>query len=172
MTTPVIQAVQFEAPPSSTVSERFWAKVDVGGNDECWLWTAAVNHNGYGVLMIRKRPHRNVLAHRYAYEERYGRLPEGKMVDHRLHCSTRCVNPDHLRAVTHKQNQENRRGAQSNSISGVRGVTRNRRGWRARVRHNGVRHDFGTYPTVAEAEKAAIDGRMSLFTHNEKDRAA
>jgi hypothetical protein len=33
-----------------TFEERFWAKVDRRGPDECWLWTATTNEHGYGVM--------------------------------------------------------------------------------------------------------------------------
>ncbi len=44
-----------------------------------------------------------LLAHRVSYELHKGPIPDGLFIDHI--CRTRCcVNPNHLRAVTHAQN--------------------------------------------------------------------
>lgn len=85
---------------------RFWAKVDKsGGPDACWLWMAG-----------RMRPPRNGKskggdygkfdsrpAHRFAYEQMVGPVPDGLELDH-LCCVPPCVNPAHLEPVTHAEN--------------------------------------------------------------------
>ena len=81
-----------------TVEERFEEKVDKTG--ECWLWTAACNHKGYGKF---KHEGKVVPAHRLAFEWVHGEIPEGMQVDHRCH-QRNCVRPDHLRLVTPAQN--------------------------------------------------------------------
>ncbi len=90
-----------------TPSERFWSKVDTAG--DCWLWTAkqlprnVVTDSegpGYGRFWL---PPRFVMAHRFAYEEIYGPIPSGLVIDHL--CRTRnCVRPDHLEPVTLAEN--------------------------------------------------------------------
>ncbi len=42
-------------------------------------------------------------AHRWIYQYMVGEIPEGWTIDH-LCRNTSCVNPDHLEAVTHKEN--------------------------------------------------------------------
>lgn len=81
-----------------TVEERFWAKVDKSG--ECWLWTGVTNAGGYGRFTIG---YSNIMAHRWSYENAVGPIPEGLQIDHL--CSVkRCVNPEHLEAVTGRVN--------------------------------------------------------------------
>ena len=77
---------------------RFWSKVEK--TDTCWLWTASKNHNGYGIFDINGKTQR---AHRLSYELYKGKIPDGLQIDHL--CRVRhCVNPDHLEAVTRKEN--------------------------------------------------------------------
>ena len=67
----------------------------------CWLWMMAPSDTGYGLVtgVGRKR----LLAHRVSYETFKGPISEGLSLDHL--CRVRaCVNPDHLEAVTHREN--------------------------------------------------------------------
>ncbi len=83
------------------VEERFWANVDK--TTTCWLWTGRLNWRGYGEISVKNK---FVKAHRYAYEFLEAPIPEGLEIDHL--CRVRnCVNPDHLEAVTHKENCNN-----------------------------------------------------------------
>lgn len=73
-------------------AQRFWAKVEKSP-DGCWLWTGALGTHGYGVFCLS--PGRVVLAHRYAYEQLIGSIPEGMFACHK--CDVRpCVRPDHI----------------------------------------------------------------------------
>ncbi len=57
--------------------------------------------NGYA--MVRTVGGRFALAHRVAYEEHSGPIPDGMQIDHL--CGNRaCVRPDHLEAVSHAEN--------------------------------------------------------------------
>lgn len=155
---------------NASLEERFWSKVDKSAGDGCWPWTASRDRNGYGQFGLGGKMRR---AHRVAYELATGRpIPAGMQVDHR--CRNRpCVRPDHLRLATNKQNQENHRGAQRNSSSGVRGVhwaKRDQR-WQGQVKHHGKRIHVGLFDSLAEAEAAAIAKRKELFTHNDSDYA-
>ena len=72
---------------------QFWRHVDKGGPGGCWLWTRCRNERGYG--MFSHNGKKNIRAHRFAWELRYGPTPSDKFCLHK--CDVRhCVNPDHL----------------------------------------------------------------------------
>ena len=81
------------------MENRFWSKVDK--TDSCWLWQAWHNQQSYG--MFRLRTNKSVLAHRLSYEMAKGAIPDGLVIDH-LCGVPACVNPNHLGAVTQKEN--------------------------------------------------------------------
>lgn len=136
----------------------------------CWNWTGPDGARGYGLLRVDKE---YFLAHRVSYLINSGKDPYGKLVDHICH-NRRCVRPEHLRLVNHKQNGENRAGLQRNNSTGVQGVYWNEghQKFHARVQHFGKRIHVGMFNTLAEAEDAVVAKRLELFTHNELDRAA
>lgn len=145
---------------------RFWNSVSKGY--ACWVWTGDLTPKGYGRFYVKEKQYR---AHRFIYEAEVGPIPEGMVVDHRCH-NPACVRPSHLRAVTQKQNAENRAGSQVNSRSGIRGVTwrAGRNKWRASCAHNGKDYHGGHFDTVEEAAEAVKQLRNRLHTHNDLDR--
>jgi hypothetical protein len=78
--------------------ERFWGKVDASGT--CWTWIAGLIPQGYGSFWLRGKTRRS---HKVAYESVVGPVPDGLVLDH-ICRNRRCVNPDHLRVVTHREN--------------------------------------------------------------------
>ncbi len=83
-----------------SLKERFWAKVDKGGLNDCWIWTGGKSTAGYGLISVNGKM---AYAHRSAYELLVGSIPEGLQLDH-LCRNPSCVNPEHLEAVTSQQN--------------------------------------------------------------------
>lgn len=81
--------------------------------------------------------------------------PKGKVVDHINHDKTdnRLTN---LRVVKPSENTFNRKGAQSNSLSGIRGVHSSKEGkWVVRFVREGVTDHLGTYESIKDAERMA-----------------
>lgn len=89
---------RFLRSPESRISDRFWSKVDASG--DCWEWIGRQDKHGYGEFDFQRRPHR---AHRISYTLLMGEVPSGMELDH-LCRNPRCVNPDHLEPVTHREN--------------------------------------------------------------------
>ncbi len=87
--------------------ERFWSKVNVGGENECWPWKDRLNADGYGTLSVGGRDNQSKLfAHRVAKvlatcEE----IPSGKIVMHGCD-NPPCCNPNHLHVATHQENMD------------------------------------------------------------------
>lgn len=87
--------------------ERFWSKIDVKGDNECWPWVAKSKLSyGYGAINVWVSPEKrqNVAASRLSCFLAYGPPPTN---DHRaLHSCDNppCCNPGHLRWGTQKDN--------------------------------------------------------------------
>ena len=93
------------------LADRFWSKVTVAGDDECWEWTGAT-HKGYGKIMLIHGVF--AAAHRLAYEFLVGPIPPKMQLDHL--CRNRgCVNPAHLDPVTNQENA--RRGLRGSLVT-------------------------------------------------------
>ena len=98
--------------------ERFEEKYSINPDTGCWIWTGFIHPNGYGRFWFQGRPQQ---AHQVAYLLLKGPMPNGLELDHACHNGTncsggpscphrRCVNPQHLEAVSHLVNMQNGNG--------------------------------------------------------------
>ena len=90
------------------VADRFWSKCIPEPNSGCWLWTAAINSNGYGSFGIGSRTDKTrkvVTSSRFAYELICGPIDDDRHVLHRCDNPV-CVNLDHLYLGTRSQNMQ------------------------------------------------------------------
>lgn len=78
--------------PFTPISEHFWSQVKVGGQDECWPWTRSSRNSMHGALSINNV---KVYAHRFAFEDVNGAIPDGLVVRHSCDNGL-CCNPAHL----------------------------------------------------------------------------
>lgn len=102
-----------DAPPELVAaSGRFEAKVMRLPHTDCWYWYGALNPEGYG--LFRCTPYRPaaMVAHRVAYLLWCGPLDDGLEVHHLCHVR-RCVNPEHLAAITKHEHRRNHRRARA-----------------------------------------------------------
>lgn len=94
--------------PRRTLPERLERLRHVNDITNCWEWTGAIDHKGYGRITVNRKL---TYTHRVAWELAAGSpIPPGMMIDHV--CENRCCfNPAHLDIVTPQENTNRRRNS-------------------------------------------------------------
>lgn len=140
--------------------ESFLARTEPLVWSDCIIWTGATGSGGYGQLWSGGRI---VPAHRFAWEQAHGAIPEVMFIDHTCHVRS-CVNVVHLRIATNQQNSRNLSGARSRRKYDLpRGVYRHGGSYQARVMVNGREINAGTFPTIERANIAVKNCRAFYF---------
>lgn len=85
-----------------------YVEVKPNSPGSCWNWIGGLRGYGYGSFKINRETFQ---AHRLMYEITNGKIPEGKEIHHKCE-NTKCVNPFHLKAVSHLENMRLSRSAQ------------------------------------------------------------
>ena len=144
------------------ITSYFWNQVDK--SDGCWIWTRNTDGKGYGQFYPTTK---GVRAHRFAYECANGPLPSDVLLDHICRNKV-CVNPAHLRPVTHAENMQKLPMRAKDNSSGYRGVSYDERYgcWYVRVTVQGKTHWRGYFSTPEEAGEVAVALRHEVFTHS------
>jgi hypothetical protein len=83
---------------------------------DCWEFQGCLLPNGYGKL---GREGKTWLAHRYAYSQAVGPIPDGLHVMHRCD-NRRCVNPEHLFVGSRVDNMQDMIAKGRHDFSGQR----------------------------------------------------
>lgn len=91
-------------PKRIPLIERLMSKVSPEPNSGCWLWMGSMGRHGYGNISVDvDGVWRTTRVHRASYRLHRGPIPDELGLDHKCRV-TLCVNPDHLRPATVKQN--------------------------------------------------------------------
>jgi len=132
-----------------STEERFWPKVLK--SDSCWEWQASLTDKGYGQFFDKGV---RILAHRYSYKLRFGKIPEGLFLCHTCD-NPKCVNPDHLKPGTQKDNIQDM-------------IAKGRRFCRNKNKTHCIRgHEFSGHNLIIKAKQ-----RLCRICNNESNRLA
>ncbi len=156
---------------TESVEKRFWDKVEK--TDSCWNWKGAPDRiTGYGSLKIDglKRS-----SHRISYVIHKGDIPENMMILHNCH-NPSCVNPDHLRAGTARDNSQDEverkntrhyKCANPTKYNGIRWCN-TRKNWISYIYLNRKLIDLGRH--VSEIDAARNHDRIKYMKYGLKDK--
>lgn len=95
---------QIQFPVTTKTTDRLLRFVEK--TISCWNWIGCYGHDdGYGRFKVKDMNGRwtVIRPHRYMWSSIYGPIPAFHDVDHRCR-NRKCVRPDHLEAVTRREN--------------------------------------------------------------------
>jgi hypothetical protein len=88
---------------SETLAEKLERMTAPEPNTGCLIFTGTWQSRGYGMVNLGLGSGERLLAHRAAWEQAHGPVPEDMTIDHL--CGVKaCVNPDHMEIVSRVEN--------------------------------------------------------------------
>lgn len=90
----------------------------------CWNWRGRLSAAGYAAGTVQRMKDgvlRQSVAHRFFYEEARGPVPSGLHLDH-LCRNRRCVNPQHLEAVSPRENRRRAARLTDSQVAEIRAL--------------------------------------------------
>lgn len=108
--------------PYRTALTREFVQSRSAPNDAgCWIWSLAVDPEGYGIL--GPNPNGQRFAHRLSYTLFVGEIPDDLSVDH-ICFQPDCVNPLHLQLLTVSENSRRKQSDEARERRRERDVAR------------------------------------------------
>ena len=76
---------------------------DINEFTDCWIYKGRLKDSGHGIITLYPSG-KKLYTHVYMYEQKYGPVPLGYVLDH-FKCNTpSCSNPDHVKPETRNYN--------------------------------------------------------------------
>jgi DNA-binding XRE family transcriptional regulator len=104
--------------PRKSIQSRFWEKVNIKSESECWVWTGGLS-NGYGKFKFNGK---TISAHRMAYILTHGEIEDGLLILHTCDIKP-CCNPKHLIKGTHTDNMRDMNQKGRRNTKGIRNAS-------------------------------------------------
>lgn len=144
---------------SPTTGVFTW-KTDVARNVKAGRVAGCIQSHGYIYIALKKKRY---AAHRLAWFMTFGEWPK-KHIDH--------INGDktdnritNIREANASENGQNRKPNKNNK-TGIKGVTRHNKKFRAEINHQGENFYLGVFDNPEDAAKAYAKAAKKLHTHN------
>lgn len=142
------------------LTPKFWSHVEQA-EDGCWPWVGSKSPRGYG--QWRAKDQRLYAAHRLAFEDKFGPIPDGMVCDHLCH-NRSCVNPDHIRVCSNTENVRNQ-VLHKNNRSGFKGVSfiASRQKWTSKIMVDRKTINLGYFDNAESAHAAYCSAAKRYF---------
>jgi len=107
--------------PKRSLEERFWEKVNRRGPDDCWMWMANKDKDGYGMFRIGRCYPPYVRSHALILAWKIG--PTHKSIQALHTCDhPSCVNPAHIYPGTYMDNVRDRQRKGRSAVNRFHGM--------------------------------------------------